>query len=576
MSLAVDPVQIVQCMEPRTKINNKRSYAVLKGAQQVSWKPNISTSFSDTSIQWSAPPPNPGIIIDRKVMMNVPIELTFTGADQGTLLLTLTGGIDAPRAYPISQIIQNAAVTINNTQVSLNTSDVLQTLLRYHNPESWREMECSMSPTQLDQSQAYSDLTGGVRNPLNNYASSVSGADNGRGAFPITVMSHTNTSAVIRFEPTEYLYIPPFESGGCDNSGFIGVQTMDFNISIGNLSRAWSHNSSGNTITTVSGRIYSAPRLFFNYITPDMTAVIPRSVVYPYFEIQRYPTNWGNILAGESAVIPSANIQLNSIPRRMYIMARRRNADQTYLTTDTFGQITNLSVNWNNNSGLLSSAQPQDLFKMCNKNQCNLSWDQFSKFVGSPVCIEFGSDIGLLPDETGGMLGTYQLQLQATVKNLSAATINFDLYIITVSEGTFTITDNRSVAQIGIVSKMDVVNSDKAPMVDYNELQKVHGGNFWDSVKGFFGDVGRGIKKGYDYVAPIVKEVLPYVKDAKALLGMGGARRKGGVPSGGKRKKRGGVLLGAGLRGGAMVDRDDLFENIEEAEEKSDSESESE
>jgi len=512
-------------------------------------------------------------------MMAVPIELTFAGADQGTPLLTLTGGVDAPRSYPISQIIQNAAVTINNTQVSLNTSDVLQTLLRYHNPESWREMECSMTPTQLDQSQAYSDLTGGARNPLNNYASSVSGADNGRGAFPFTVVSNTNTAAVIRFEPTEYLYIPPFESGGCDNSGFIGVQTMDFNISVGNLTRAWSHNSSGNTITTVSGHIYSAPRLFFNYITPDMTMSIPRSVVYPYFEIQRYPTNWGNIVAGGSAIIQSANIQLNSIPRRMYIMARRRNADQTYLTTDTFAQITNLSINWNNNSGLMSSAQPQDLFKMSNKNQCNLSWEQFSKFVGSPVCVEFGSDIALLPDECPGMLGTYQLQLQANVTNLSAATINFDLYVITVSEGVFTITDNRAVSQIGVVSKMDVVNSNNAPMVDYNELQKVYGGNFWDSVKGFFGDVGRGIKKGYDYVAPIVKEVLPYVKDAKALLGMGassGGRKKGGVPSGGRKKRRGGVLLGAGLKGGAMVDRDDLFENIEEVEEKSDSESESE
>src|SRR6266436_4091577 len=111
MSLAVDPVQIVQCMEPRTKVLNKRQYAVLKGAQTVSWKPNISSSFSSTSIQFTAPPPNPGILIDRKVMLGIPIELTFNGPTGEGNLVTPGNGLDAPRAYPLSQIITNAAVT---------------------------------------------------------------------------------------------------------------------------------------------------------------------------------------------------------------------------------------------------------------------------------------------------------------------------------------------------------------------------------------------------------------------------------------------------------------------------------
>ena len=55
MSLAISPFPIVQVTDPRIDVGKQRSYAVLEGGSQVSWKPNISTSYSTGSIQFSAP-----------------------------------------------------------------------------------------------------------------------------------------------------------------------------------------------------------------------------------------------------------------------------------------------------------------------------------------------------------------------------------------------------------------------------------------------------------------------------------------------------------------------------------------
>lgn len=60
MSLSVNSVnslRVVQALEPRTKIYNERTYLILRGGQESTWKPTISTSYSNTSIQFTAPPP---------------------------------------------------------------------------------------------------------------------------------------------------------------------------------------------------------------------------------------------------------------------------------------------------------------------------------------------------------------------------------------------------------------------------------------------------------------------------------------------------------------------------------------
>ena len=532
MSLALNKLDIVQYLEARTKVYSRKPYGILRGGSQTSWKPVISTSYSNTSITFTAPPPNPKIFVDRKVLFNIPLLVTLNGSlPIGQTIFQ--AGKQAPRAHPIPMITTTAQCTLNNTSVSINTNDVIDAFFHYWDPVKKREIDDSLSPSMLDQSQEYSDLNGSIRNPLNSYLSSVSGADTARGAFNFQVLTNTNLQATILLNVTDFIYLPPFLSDQEDSEAFIGIQTMDFNFTMGSLERCMSiDNVSGPAISSVTAVINSNPQLFFNYITPNPIIAVPESVIYPYFEIQRFSSNVGILAPNVAKTISTNNIQLKSIPQRMYLLARRSNIDRTPFTTDTYGYISNVTIDWNNRTGLLSSARPQDLFKMCVANGLQLSWTQFSQWVGSPLCVVFGKDISVEPNEVPGILGTYQLQLSATVQNLNQDnSVNYDFYVITVSEGVITIENNRSITQIGVVSAEDVLHSLNAPMIDYNEVMHMRGASFWGNIKDFFVKAYHGAKDVYDKVSPYVVPVVKGVLEAKKLLGYGA--HSGGVSSGG-------------------------------------------
>ena len=529
MSLAVNPLRVTQMLEPRTKVYNERTYSILRGGSQSSWKVVNSNSYSSASIQFEAPPPNPSIIVDRKVKIRIPLLVTITATANTSGGGLHQAGYSAPRSRPIQRITNVANCVLNNTQVSMNVSDIVDAMLHYQDNAETRELDDSMSPAMLDQSQLYSQLIGASRNPLNDFKSSVSGADLPRGAFNFSVLSNpvNGTTTTILLDATDYFFMPPFESSCRDTPGFIGIQTMSFNIVLNNLARAWSYVSpSGVTGVSVSAVINSPPQLFFNYITPNSLVPIPKSVVYPFYDVQRYGTQCGSLAPNETKIVPSSNIQLHSIPNRLYILARRLNSEQSAFTTDTFALISNISVNWNNKNGQMSGASTQDLWALSRTNGLQLSYTQFTRDVGSVICVVFGKDICLDADEAPGLMGNYNIQFNATVTNLNPSeTIAFELYAIAVSEGAITIGDNRAITQIGLMSREDVLSSINAPMVDYQKNECYRGAGFFSDVGNWFKNAAIDTynfgKSAYNTVAPIVKEVLPYVKEAKSLLGMG-------------------------------------------------------
>ncbi len=569
MSYAINKLPTRTLVDPVVKINERREYGVLKGGSEVSWKPILSTSYSASSFQFSAPPPSPGIIVDRKVYLQVPVTINFTGTTGGNFLLQ--SGYDAFRAFPLSSIMNTLNVTVNNTASSINMSDVIQGLLRYNTDVYQKEHEYSFTPSCLDQAQRYEDLVNSVRNPLGAYIDSNDGSNMGRGGFPYATLANTTTTAQVVAVLTEPLFLSPFLFGQGDHSGFIGVQNMDFTFNWNSdLTRIWSHaTGSGSTISSITVS-FGQPALIFKYITPQLEMPIPMHVEYPYYVVDRYPTDYGSSVAPlATAQISSSNIQLQSIPKRMYIFVRRSNSDQDYTTTDSFFAINSITINWNNRSGLMSSATQQDLYNISKKNGCNLSWAQWGGgitngqvpqsyllsgtsntgigLVGSVLAIDFASDIGLADDLSAGVNGTFQLQLTLSTTNLNPVeSIPPTLYICTVSEGTFTIENNRSIAQIGVLSRKDVLNSSfihnwqSAPQYQGNFL----GGNFFGDVKDFFTKtIPDVVRKAAPYAKDafnIAKQVAPY---ALPLLGLG--EGEGAMVGGARRRaRRGGSLIG--------------------------------
>ena len=508
MSLALNKIDVLGVNVPVLDIDKKPEYAIIHGGNYVQYKQYQSTSYSNNSFQFSCPPPSEKILTDRKVLLRVPATITVTGA-AGTSGVVWNPEYDALRSYPLSTNMQTVQATINNSTATIQMSDVIQPLLRYHNPEAMREVEYSLTPAELDHSQNYEDVLLSNRSPLGLYTDADDTTH--RGAFPYTITSNNATTAEIDVILSEYIYLSPFYFGFGDAKGFYGVRTMDFNFTWNaNLNRFISHanNAVSATISNVSV-LFCQPSLLFQYVTPPLTMPRPVSISYPYYVVNRFPTGPTTIASGVSVNVPSNNIQLNSIPRRMYIFARQQNSDQqTYLSgggpnsTDTFAEIQQISIQFENYSGLLASASEQDLYNISKTNGLNMSWldwtggsthipsiSGLAGTCGSVLCICPGKDIGLPDNLSSGVVGQFMFQYNIQLRNPNvgdfARSINYMLYLITVDEGIWTIENGQSIAQgQGVISQMDVLNAKSKPWVSYDDVAYAQGsGRFFSSMK---------------------------------------------------------------------------------------------
>jgi hypothetical protein len=299
MSQNIVPLKTVKELSPRVNIDNERLWGVYEGGSRVSYKNIISTSVSNNSIQFSAPPPSPGTIVDRRVYIKSRVTFNFTGTSSAIGQRLLNTGLDALRAFPLSQVCETLTATINNTAVSINLSDVVDAFLRYNSEEGLRNGYWSLAPSALDQSQQYSDLFGTNMNPLGSFGDANQNSQMPRGAFqyvsvtnPASTVAVEALSASVTVDITEPLFLSPFYWEQMEKSGFYGVQNLDFNFSYASdITRMWSRNATDSPIalSTISANFVSS-ELLFCYITPKEIQRLPDSVTYPYYIVNRYPT----------------------------------------------------------------------------------------------------------------------------------------------------------------------------------------------------------------------------------------------------------------------------------------------
>lgn len=602
MSLSYQRLNPVKVVDPITDVQSVRDYAILQGGNKVSWKAYTSTSISQSSIQFSCPPPSGNVIVDRKQYITLPVRLTFTGIIQTTNAgfvpptSLLNAAFDAPRAYPFSGALDTLQVSINNDSVSINMSDVIHPLTHYNTDNRLKTREYSLTPTYPDQSFNYSDLFGATRSPLAFYADGLDGVPNQRGSFPYKIVSNptvvpstggTQVTAVVDMVICEPLFLSPFYWGCNDSQGFYNVNAMDFNLTFLNNGgfRMWSHNDiipvqtgGGNSvfshISNISmqfnsfsspafGYAQTQPQMLFKYITPNLLTKglgpnIPIS--YPYFDLLRFPTDIGTLSVADGIkTFQSNNIQLNQIPRRMYILARPSNSAlySSANLTDTYLPVSNVSIQWANQNTILSTATQQQLYLLNAKNGSDMTWGQFSGLgvnnavyspdptaipygtTGSPLCLEFGTDIQLEPNECPGKQGQYMIQVQASFQNLNLTgawdNIPMTFYLIMCMEGTFTITGlGSAVHQLGVVSEMDILDAQSKPGISYRDVRDINGGDFFSGLKNFGSNLLGILKESklLSNLAPLVPLVGPALQQSVKNLGYG---CDGGVAVGGKR-----------------------------------------
>lgn len=368
---------------------------------------------------------------------------------------------------------------------------------------------------------------------------------------------------------TEPLFTSPLAWKG-QTSGLAGVSVLNVNAVMSDLTRCWSHNPSGNTFSTITASFYQAPELLITTLTPnDVVApyLSQKEYIYGYDNYQFYSSSVGSVSAGASTTAISNTIVLNSIPRRVYIYFRQQNLDQDYTTSDVFGSISAVTINWNNNAGLLSAASAQQLHQISVKNGCDISWPEWNQFCGSVLALDWGKDIGCDVLEAPSVLLQNQLQVQATFTNPSANAINYTMYLVTVQDGVAIIKGNNCVVQTGILSKSDVLNAKGHVVRPYDRMSVAFGAGIFDSIKNALSSVGRfgleQLKKNAPYLA---ERAVKYALTGSSLQGdglVGGRRKK-------RRSKKGSKKRGRGLNEVSLLSRKDMKKNVKKYDSGSD------
>lgn len=600
-------IKKIAIYEPRLKVANEREWVIVKGGQTVTTTGYPASSFSEKQMNFTTNPPGKKNVLDRHVILKVPVQLTFTGPGSANPTdLMIQQGRDAFRSFPISSILSTLTCRINGFPVTIETNQFVHVLENFHNKIDSLNTYQSLYPNMADNFQNYSDAEIGNRNPLGSYSDDSSIIP--RGAYNMTVTNNTNTGAVVTADIYEPIVLPPFLFDDSQSGGLTNLDTLSFNFTFSsNLWRIWSRSTANTVpITTLNVKIgvganaSATPTLLLNWITPRDTQNIPDRVRYPYFQLSRYVQSANqNVVAPNAQItISSQVIQLNSIPRKLYIFAKESDSiiDQSINNsvniTDTFMSIKRISLSWDNLDGVLAGSDAINLYEMSVANGLNYDWTSWSGLTtnygtstttpgvgkiglkGSIICLCPGVDFGLRNSQAEGVLDKINLQVTVDAVNVNQTKdVNPDLYVLAVYDGFLDIYNNSAQAIIGAVSNADVLSIPVSNDISYHELQKIYGGDFFSKVRDTGSKLVKGLSKANDYLrdTKLVSNVLgaiptPYTQSASSIartLGYG----YGGVLMGGG---EGGCMdcngscggMDGGGDGGAMIPRNKLMRRL--------------
>lgn len=496
-------MQTIYVKEPRINIKGdvQKNHAVLQGGLRYTHMIHTADSYSNSQTLFNFQPPSVSTIVDRN--MRIRCEMRVESNSPFNI-----GTTDAPRQMPIASITDNLQVQINGESVSVPVGDYIHAMLCYNNTAEQRRIGYSETTAMPDNYQNLSDWTihGSGKCPLKDYGEN--SMEETRGGFSYRVVPALNLAFAVIYTFTEPVFISPFLHGLSQDEGFVNVNQFQFSYRWKDtLQNLWSHDSTSDPLMTqLRVTFESAPQMLVTYITHDYMDKMPVSVSYPYFKPQEYVKVYPNVPAGGTQHVQTDSIKLNQIPKKIYLFARRSRQSTTYNTADSFGIIKRVNMNWDNQSGLLAGAEPQELYAISKRNGCNLSWNQFNKYRGSVFCMEMGIDVGLPDDQAPGTLGSYTFSLNVEFTNPTSSAIDYEFYTLIILEGTFIVSENQGRATLGNLTPALVLSAKAGEEVHNNTFESLaEGGSFYSGLKHIVHRVASGVSK----VAPVLSTAIP-------------------------------------------------------------------
>lgn len=332
---------------------------------------------------------------------------------------------------------------------------------------------------------------------------------------------------VLQFTTTEpFIALSPWTNTNSNNqAGLVGINNISFNLSIDSTcKRVWS--TMNNYITSISlggtvGTSYIQPflntKLLFNFLSlqPEQYQKVSSRNTIPYLDYPRFlsvSSTTSSIASNSTATLTSNNLQLSMVPDLILITVRKPMVDQNWTDSSSFLTIKKISINFNNSSGLLSSANQQQLYLMSYKNGSGQSFYEFNGYaknnytgvqfingagdivnttvdttlVGKGTSVgTTGSmlvispiDLSLPPYLSCGSLGQFNLTFTIDVYNQFNQAITPEICVITVNSGFFTTQLGSSVINTGILTKEEVLKTkEQKSTIDTNDFKRYLGGS---------------------------------------------------------------------------------------------------
>ena len=565
--------------DSRLDSSDHQVFAVNAGGANITYQQFTAITQSSSQLVFQIQVPSESILINREVLINASITATITIGKTGTQIPAGTtafnyGLTDSLSAFPLNSLFTTLTSTINNTTASINLQDVLPSLLRMNNSRELYRFN-SMTPSLPDQAYLnYSDAVGANNNPLANWLVQSYDVDQApRGSFPIvaSVSQYTSAGVFVSNSPiiattgnylvvvvtavvTEPLFLAPYIFGDPEyNCGAMtGINTLNFVMNIDStFKRFWSTASPYSyTITAGSpsnGNCFQGVcKMLLNFLTTQPSDLIPSRNVLPYYDYPRYLSQYPNtsIASGASATLTSQNIQLAQLPDYFIINVRIPMSQQTPKNSNSFLTINSISINLNNQSGLLSSATQQDLWRISVARGSTQSWLEFSGVAntvqntsgegdavyttGSLLILSPAYDLSIPDYLSSSSLGQFNFQFNINVTNYNSASVQPEIVCITANSGIFVNQAGTSTIYTGLLTKQLVLDAkdqkDTDPVMSA-EFKRMVGGKLHHSAcSALKGMIKRHHKKG------------GFATGAVSGAGMASGAVSGGAMSAGRHK----------------------------------------
>ena len=544
------------------RVTDSLPFGVVKSGQNVTTQIYPATSASASSQTYSIQTPSEVTLLDRNIVWQSTYEIEIRGNPAAGEFLVDLGNRDALAPLPLHMSATTLQVQVNNNSVSVNIRDVLPQLLRMYGDDRALARWNGIAPLAPDTYRNYTDQIGSNNNSNGSFAQTADNSLVSRGTYSIDFLQETTPATAtrnqqtigdgtlrvvrLRFTSFEPLFLSPFHFANlsANQMAIYGVSNLNFIFNISaQANRLWRCGATEAAIPNYSVSIaaVSGSRLIFQMLTPHPSQILPSKNVVDYVDFPRYLTTFNNSIAAGAVnaaneLVPttttfsSNNIQLNQVPDMLVICARKPMSQQTNRDADCFLPITGISINWNNQSGLLANATQDTLYRMSAKTT-NQTWQEFrgyaNKYIppvgagyntrlqqvltsGSILALRFGQDIPIVEEfYAAGSLGSFNLQFNVTLQNYTLQDQPVELVLMCVNSGLFITSQGVSSTYTGILTKSDVLAASEMKPVSERHLRLV-------------GGVESSAVTGVADVAPKAQEaILDAVSAAKGALGKG-------------------------------------------------------